>query len=318
MVPILLQYQVPEELHELRLDKVLAQLCPDYSRETLKSWICEGLVQVDGLVINLPKHKVLMHQLLSVEPVLQTKLTSVPEKIPLNVLFEDDTVLVINKPVGLVVHPGAGNPQGTLMNALLAHHPDSQYLPRAGIIHRLDKDTSGILIIAKTLSAHHYFVDQLQQRLIKREYEAFVYGHMIAGATINQPIDRHPRVRTKMAIVASGKPAVSHVRVHKRYKHHTWVRVQLETGRTHQIRVHLQHHGYPLIGDPTYGGRLRFPKKASESLRECLQGFQRQALHARQITFVHPVTKETLTFEAPLPDDLQQLQLCLVANDACT
>lgn len=314
----MLHFQVSEDLHELRLDKVLAQLCQSYSRETLKHWICEGLVQVDGTVVTLPKHKVFAHQAIIVEPILQPKLTSVAEDIPLTVLFEDDTVLVLNKPVGLVVHPGAGNHQGTLLNALLAHHPDSQYLPRAGIIHRLDKDTSGILIIAKTLSAHHYLVDQLQQRLVKREYEAFVYGHMIAGTTINQPIDRHPRVRTKMAIVETGKPAVSHVRVHKRYKHHTWVRVQLETGRTHQIRVHLQHHGYPLIGDPTYGGRLRFPRKAPDSLRECLQGFQRQALHARQITFVHPETKEALTFEAPLPDDLQKLQACLAATDACT
>ncbi len=227
-----------------------------------------------------------------------------PEEIPLEVVFEDDEVLVIDKPAGLVVHPAAGNPDGTLLNALLYHCPALAAVPRAGIVHRLDKDTTGLMVVAKTLAAQTALVEQLQARTVSREYDAVSVGVMTAGGSLDAPIGRHPRDRKRQAVTASGKPAVTHYRVVERFRAHTHVRCRLETGRTHQIRVHVAHLRFPLVGDPVYGGRLKLPGGAGEALKTLLREFPRQALHARKLAFVHPGSGETLTFRAPLPDDI--------------
>ncbi len=232
----------------------------------------------------------------------------------LDIIHEDDALLVINKPVGLVVHPGAGNPRHTLMNALLHHAPSLATIPRAGIVQRLDKDTSGLMVIAKTLTAHTALVEALQDRHIKREYLAVVNGVLTAGGSVDQPIGRHPRQRIRMAVVAQGKPAVTHYRVVDRYRAHTLIRVQLETGRTHQIRVHMAWKYHPILGDPLYGSRPKLPPGADESVRTTIQGFKRQALHACSLSLSHPQTGEPCRFEAGLPDDMRQLCEQLAAD----
>jgi len=302
---ISLQATVTPELAGSRLDQAAAQLFPAYSRERLKQWIQEGTLTLDGQQAK-PKEKVMGGETLNVAVILEDETIALAEDIPLDIIHEDDQLIVLNKPAGLVVHPGAGNSQGTLMNALLHHEPLLSQLPRAGIVHRLDRDTTGLMVVAKTLTAHTSLVAQLSDKRVYREYEAVSYGNMTAGGTVEAPIDRHPHDRVKMAVVPGGRPAVTHYRILQRFPNHTHVRVQLETGRTHQIRVHLAHIGYPLVGDPVYA-RLRFPKGASAELNEKLKTFTRQALHARRLGLVHPGTGESCLWECELPADFVSL-----------
>ncbi|AMC99190.1 MULTISPECIES: 23S rRNA pseudouridine(1911/1915/1917) synthase RluD [Halomonas] len=300
------QQRVPVSLAGVRLDQAAAELFADHSRERLKGWIKQGALTVDGLA-GKPKDKVAGGEWLRLVAELEDDTRFEAEDIPLDVVHEDDEVLVINKPAGLVVHPAAGNPDGTLLNALLYHCPTLAMVPRAGIVHRLDKDTTGLMVVAKTLTAQTALVDQLQTRTVSREYDAVSVGVMTAGGTVDAPIGRHPKDRKRQAVTANGKPAVTHYRVVERFRAHTHVRCRLETGRTHQIRVHLAHQRFPLIGDPVYGGRLKLPPGASEGLKDLLRGFPRQALHARKLAFDHPASGERVEFRAALPDDLLML-----------
>jgi len=291
----------------LRLDQVLADLFPEYSRSKLKTWIQDGCVTVNGQVIAVPRHKMQMDELVTVNADIEVQVTSEAQDIALNIVYEDEHILVINKPADLVVHPGAGNPSGTVLNALLNHVPDIDKVPRAGIVHRLDKDTTGLMVVAKTLPAQTHLVDQLQHRVMSREYEAVAMGTMVAGGVVDAPIGRHATKRTHMAVRENGKPAVTHFRVIEKFRAYTHLRLKLETGRTHQIRVHMAYIKHPLLGDPTYSGRPRLPKGASEEFVAILRGFQRQALHAAQLSLYHPETEEWMTWQAPLPEDMQQL-----------
>jgi 23S rRNA pseudouridine1911/1915/1917 synthase len=301
---------VPDTHAGERLDQALAALWPEFSRSRLKAWIEAGAVQVDGSS-RRPRDRLLGGESVTLSAELATDGAAEPQAIPLHVVHSDRHVLVVDKPAGLVVHPGAGNPDRTLQNALLAHDAELATLPRAGIVHRLVKDTSGLLIVARTLAAHAALVRMLEAREIHREYEAVCRGVMTAGGTVDAPIDRHPTDRVRMTVRQSGREAVTHYRVIRRYRAHTHVRVQLETGRTHQIRVHLAHAGYPLVGDPVYGGRLAMPRGASESLREFLRAFPRQALHAARLELAHPVTGKPLECVAPRPADLDGLLAAL-------
>lgn len=303
---IIKTFQIPEEYKDLRLDQAIAKALPEYSRSKIKSWIDAGELLVDQKQLK-PKEKVLGGEIITLHTELEDETHHEAEKIDLNIVYEDDDLIVINKPAGMVVHPAAGNRQGTMLNALLHHCPALSKLPRAGIVHRLDKDTSGLLVIAKTLPAYTSLVKQLQKRVMSREYETVVIGEMISGGTIDAPIGRHPRHRTHMAVVDSGKPAVTHYRVSHRFANYTHITVTLETGRTHQIRVHMAHIHHPIVGDPTYAGRLKIPKNAPKELIEYLQQFKRQALHARKLGLRHPTKKEWIEWQAPLPKDMQQL-----------
>lgn len=298
--------EVPEELGGKRLDQVLSILYPQHSRTRLQSWIKTGNVKVDNKIFR-QKDAVHAGACIEITPVYEVQQKDSAEDIPLDIVHEDDEILMLNKPHGLVVHPGAGNPNNTLLNALLFHDPALEKLPRAGIVQRLDKDTSGMMVVAKTPSCHTYLVDQLQQRLISREYRAIVNGVMTAGGTIDAPIGRHSVNRKHMAVAQHGKTATTHYRIIKKYAAHTYIQLKLETGRTHQIRVHLAHIHYPIVGDSSYGGRRRLPKNASSLLRDTLNGFPRQALHAYSLGLAHPKTGEYLTRSAPIPDDMQQL-----------
>ena len=291
----------------LRLDQVLADLFPEYSRSKLKTWIQDGNVAVNGEVITVPRHKMQMDELVTVQAEMDVQVTSEAQDIALNIVYEDEHILVINKPADLVVHPGAGNPSGTVLNALLNHCPEIDKVPRAGIVHRLDKDTTGLMVVAKTIPAQTHLVDQLQRREMSREYEAVALGTMVAGGIVDAPIGRHATKRTHMAVREMGKPAVTHFRVIEKFRAYTHLRLKLETGRTHQIRVHMAHIKHPLLGDQVYGGRPRLPKGASEEFIAALRGFQRHALHAAQLSLFHPETEEWMTWKAPLPQDMQDL-----------
>lgn len=297
---------IPDHLAGKRLDQALAVLFAQYSRARLQTWIRNKEVLVDNQV-KRPRDPVHSGEIISIIADLPPAGTWQAQAINLNLVYEDESLLVINKPIGLVVHPAAGNPDCTLLNALLYHCPDLVQLPRAGIIHRLDKDTSGLLVVAKTLIAHTELVKQLQARSIQREYEAVVNGILISGNTIDEPIGRHRIQRKKMAVIESGKPAVTHYRVLERFRAHTHLKVLLETGRTHQIRVHMAHIHHPLIGDSLYGGRLLLPKGAGPELIETLRHFKHQALHAKRLGFIHPITAQYIEWLAPLPADMQQL-----------
>ncbi|HGW4592896.1 TPA: 23S rRNA pseudouridine(1911/1915/1917) synthase RluD [Proteus mirabilis] len=290
-----------------RLDQALAELFPDYSRSRIKEWILDNRVQVNDKIINKPKEKMLGGEKIEVDALIEEDVRWEPQNIPLNIVYEDDDILVINKPRDLVVHPGAGNPDGTVLNALLYRYPEIVNVPRAGIVHRLDKDTTGLMVVAKTVPAQTHLVEALQRREITREYEAVATGRMTAGGLVNEPISRHPTKRTHMAVHPMGKPAVTHYRVMEHFRAHTRLRLRLETGRTHQIRVHMAHIHHPLIGDQLYGGRPRLLKGASEEFRETLRRFDRQALHATMLRLYHPITGIEMEWHAPLPDDMVEL-----------
>lgn len=307
--------RVPAELDGERLDQAAARLFPEYSRSRLQAWIRSGELRVGGEQ-RRPRDKVCLGDALVVAAERVQEVGWAPQTIDLDIVYEDDSILVLNKPAGLVVHPAAGHTDGTLVNALLAHAPELAQLPRAGIVHRLDMETSGIMVVARSLTAHHHLVAQLQARTVKREYCAVCIGAMTGGGTVDAPMGRHPRLRKKMAVLAAGgKPAVTHYRVTRRFGHHTRITVNLETGRTHQIRVHMAHRRYPLIGDPLYGGRPRIPKGASAELIAALRGFPRQALHAQVLGLVHPKTGEEMRFECPLPADMLALLDILERED---
>lgn len=310
---IQLTAEVPSELGGQRLDQVAAQLFDEYSRSRLSGWIKEGRLVVDGAVLR-PKDLVYSGSVLKLEAEQEAQGEWVAQDIPLNIVYEDEYLLVIDKPAGLVVHPAAGHADGTLLNALLHHVPDIINVPRAGIVHRLDKDTTGLMVVAKTLQAQTKLVDQLQKRTVSRIYECISIGVITAGGTINAPIGRSSANRQRMAVIDGGKPAVTHYRVLERFRSHTHVRVKLETGRTHQIRVHMTHVGFPLVGDPLYAGRFRIPPAASPTLVQTLREFPRQALHARFLELEHPMTGKRMKWESPLPEDLVWL-LSLLRQD---
>ena len=303
----------PQQMGQ-RLDQTLAELFPDYSRSRLKTWIEEDLVLVNGVVQNVPRTKVYGDEHIEITVEIEDETRFEPENIPLNIVYEDEDILVINKPKDLVVHPGAGNPKGTVLNALLYHYPQIAEVPRAGIVHRLDKDTTGLMVVAKTIPAQTQLVRDLQKRKITREYEGVACGIMTKGGTVDEPMARHPTKRTHMAVHPMGKPAVTHYRIMERFRDYTRLRLRLETGRTHQIRVHMAHIAHPLLGDQTYGGRPRPPKNASEELMEVLRNFKRQALHAVMLRLQHPISGEMMEWYAPLPDDFVALVSALKAD----
>lgn len=298
---------IPEELSGQRLDVVLAELVPDYSRNRLKQWLLDGQILLDGQQAK-PKTKVYGDQQVQLDiKVADVDDTCMPEDIPLNIVYEDESLIVINKPAGLVVHPAVGNRQGTLQNALLFYDASLADVPRAGIVHRLDKDTSGLMVVARTLIAHKYLVEQIQQRDVHREYQTLVHGVMTGGGTVDQPVGRHAHDRVRMTVREDGRPSVTHYRVLNRYRVYTHLHVELETGRTHQIRVHMQHLRHPVVGDPVYSGRSRVPAGADDSFLELLKNFKRQALHAWRLSLIHPETGEMMKWEAPLPEDMENL-----------
>lgn len=298
---------MPEEQAGKRLDQALADLFPDYSRSRIKAWIDAGQVLLDGQPPR-PRTRVRGGEEVAFTAVVEPVDAPVePQQLPLDIVFEDADLIVVNKAAGMVTHPGAGNPKDTLQNALLGYDPALSALPRSGLIHRLDKDTSGLLVVARNVPTITRLTRAMEKRAIEREYVAVCCGVMIAGGIIEQPIGRHPVDRTRMAVRERGKPAVTHYRVVQRYRAHTQCLVRLETGRTHQIRVHFAHLGYPLLGDQTYGGRLAVPRGATERLAETLRAFRRQALHARRLTLDHPTRGEHMEWQAPLPPDLAYL-----------
>ncbi|UDW83165.1 23S rRNA pseudouridine(1911/1915/1917) synthase RluD [Pasteurella canis] len=314
MTQITLSAEVQLSQMGQRLDQTLAELFPDYSRSRLKSWIEEGLVHMNGQPVNIPRTKVYGGEHVEITVEVEDDTRFEPENLPLNIVYEDDDILVINKPKDLVVHPGAGNPSGTVLNALLYHYPQIAEVPRAGIVHRLDKDTTGLMVVAKTIPAQTKLVRDLQKRKITREYEAIACGIMTKGGVVEQPMARHPTKRTQMAVHPMGKPAVTHYRIMERFRNYTRLRLRLETGRTHQIRVHMAYIAHPLLGDQTYGGRPRPPKHASEELMAVLREFKRQALHAIMLRLEHPITGELMEWQAPLPADFVELVDVLKAD----
>ncbi|HET6914053.1 MAG TPA: 23S rRNA pseudouridine(1911/1915/1917) synthase RluD [Rhodanobacteraceae bacterium] len=297
-----LDARVPAEAAGRRFDQVLAELFPDYSRSRLAGWIRSGAAMLDGAAV-APRQLVRGGESVELRIVEEPAVEAAPEDIALTIVHEDSELLVLDKPAGLVVHPGAGNPRGTLQNALLHHDPRLVNLPRAGIVHRLDKDTSGLLVVARTLPTHTALVAMLGRRDIHRRYAAIVNGVPVAGGTVDAPLDRHPNDRLRRAVREGGRPARTHYRVRERFRAHALLQCELESGRTHQIRVHMAHAGFPLVGDPLYGGGLKLPRGANEELVAALRGFKRQALHAEKLAFEHPASGEPMSFEAEPPAD---------------
>ncbi len=306
--------EVPLDMAGMRLDAALAELFSEYSRSKLQTWVKAGRVTVNGESLKT-RDKLEGGELITLDAEAEVVIIAAPENIPLDIVFEDDDFLILNKPAGLVVHPAIGNWNGTLLNALLHHSPQLETLPRAGIVHRIDKDTSGLLMVAKTLQAHNNLTEQLQARTIHREYQAITHNRMIAGGTVDEPIGRHPTDRLRYAVRDNGKEAVTHYRVIHRFKRHTHIQVKLETGRTHQIRVHMAHIRFSLLGDPLYSGRFQMPANCSEQLEGVLRSFKRQALHAAKLGLVHPTTGEYMEWEQPLPQDMVNLLAALTQND---
>ena len=309
---------VPKRLMGERIDGVIAQMLPDYSRSKITAWIRSGALLIGGKIVK-PKDKVLGDEIATLTIKTQQLNTWQAQSIadiPLDIVFEDKDMIVLNKPAGLVTHPGAANWTGTLANMLLHFDPSLQQLERAGIVHRLDKNTSGLMVVARNALSQKNLIEQLQTHRVSREYSAIVYGHMIAGGTIDAPIGRHPTERVKQAVVNNGKAAITHYRVIERFAHHTHVKAVLETGRTHQIRVHLSHIGHPLIADPTYGGKVRFPKQAQAQLKSTLRTLNRHALHAKKLRLTHPISGNAMSWKVPLPEDLQHLLQVLSEFDA--
>lgn len=304
--PIEYTITIPATLAGMRLDQALSSLLPDFSRTQIQEWIKNSNVFINQTPITKPRYSVSEGEIVQIKAKLKIQPAFEAEAITLSIVYEDEDILIINKPAGMVVHPAAGNPNQTLLNALLHHAPDLKDLPRAGIIHRLDKDTSGLLIVAKTPMALTHLTHQLKKRSITRIYQTIIAGILMSGQTIDAPIDRHPIHRKRMTVSDTGKPAITHFRVIERYRAYTRVKVQLETGRTHQIRVHMAHIKHPILGDPVYG-RLQLPKGATPALVDALRGFKRQALHAIELGFLHPRTQKPMIFQAPLPEDMQTL-----------
>ncbi|TXH67619.1 MAG: 23S rRNA pseudouridine(1911/1915/1917) synthase RluD [Lysobacteraceae bacterium] len=304
--PVLRMARIPDHACGHRFDTVLAELFPEFSRSRLAAWIKTGDVLLDGRPAR-PRDPVRGGEAVQLRAILETQTLSAPEEIALEIVHEDADIFVLNKPAGLVVHPGAGNAAGTLVNALLHRDPALAALPRAGIVHRLDKDTSGVMVVARTLPAHTALVAALSARDVHRQYLAVVAGALVSGGTVDAPIDRHPRDRLRQAVREDGRDAVTHYRLRERFRAHSLLECRLETGRTHQIRVHMAHIKHPIVGDPLYGGPLKLPKGASTALIETLRGFKRQALHAEVLEFAHPVSGERIRCSAPMPADMQAL-----------
>lgn len=311
--PIHLQETIPQDYAQLRLDQALAKLFPQFSRTRLTTWLKAGQITVNDHIVKA-KTQVTGGEVVVISASHDVLTEWEPQAIPIDVIFEDESLLVVNKPAGLVVHPGKGNPDKTLVNALLHHCPALISMPRGGIIHRLDKDTTGLMVVAKTLPAHTHLVNLLKQRSIKRTYVAIVNGVLISGGTIETYMGRHPRQRLKMAVTDAGKQAVTHYRIMERFREHSCLNITLETGRTHQIRVHMAYIQHPIVGDKLYGGRLKIPKSADEALQGALRGFQRQALHALRLELVHPISKQVQQWEAPIAQDMASL-LALLRTD---
>ena len=311
----LLEGLVPVELAGRRFDQALAEMFPEFSRSRLTEWIKAGSALLDGQLVK-PRDPVRGGEPVTLSVKTEIETTAEAEDIPLEVVYQDEDVMVINKPAGLVVHPGAGNPRGTMVNALLFLDPRMAELPRAGIVHRLDKDTSGLMVVARSLRSHSALVDQLSKREVHRQYVAIVVGPMIAGGTVNAPIGRHSSDRIRQAVVkeGQGREAITHYRVRERFRAHTFVECRLETGRTHQIRVHMAHAKHPIVGDPLYAGSYRQPKGATPELAETLRAFRRQALHAEKLEFVHPVSGETVSTQVAMPPDMALLLSTLRAD----
>lgn len=305
---------VDESYAGQRIDVVLASLLPEYSRSQLQKWLKQGQILINGQQ-RQAKEKLFGGEFIEIKAELACVTRWHAESIDLDIIYEDEDVMVINKPVGLVVHPGAGNTSGTLSNGLLAHYPPIELVPRCGIVHRLDKDTSGLLVVAKTLQAHSSLVQQLQARTVKREYEAIACGYITAGGTVDAPIGRSPHNRLKMAVTKMGKSAVTHFNILERFRNHTRIRCRLETGRTHQIRVHLAHINAPLLGDPLYSRRQRIDQRMDQQLKDYLKQYHTQALHAYQLGFKHPISGQSLAFKAALPESMAVL-ISLMRQDA--
>ncbi|WP_394183835.1 23S rRNA pseudouridine(1911/1915/1917) synthase RluD [Marinomonas posidonica] len=304
---IVKEAQVSFDLGGNRFDQIATDLFSDYSRSRIQAWIKEGVILVDGQPMKA-KEKLFGGETISLNVEIEAQEEHQAQEMDLDIVYEDEDIMIINKPAGLVVHPAVGNRDGTLMNAILHHAPETAHVPRAGIVHRLDKETTGLMVVAKTLVAQTDLVAQLQERSMGREYEAISIGVMTGGGIVDEPIGRHPHNRQKQAVEpVNGKDAVTHYRLVNRYKNHTHIRLKLETGRTHQIRVHMAHIQYPLVGDPQYGGRLKMPKACSPELQEALRDFRRQALHAKKLELAHPTTGEWMEWEIDLPDDMQHL-----------
>lgn len=306
---------IPQALHGQRLDQALAVLFADFSRSRLQAWVRDGRVQMDGQRCR-NRDRVAAGQDVELRLVPECSVTLQGEDLPLELVHEDADLVVVDKAAGMVVHPAAGNPSGTLVNALLHRYPELGRLPRAGLVHRLDKDTTGLLVVARSERAHAALVRQLQDRSMSRQYLGLVRGSMVAGTTIDAPLGRHPVERKRMAVIPGGRPAITHLRIHERFKAHTLLSLRLETGRTHQIRVHLAHIRHPLVGDPVYGGRLQAPAGISAKLRSALRSFPRQALHACRLGLVHPGSGESMEWRSDVPNDLQALLATLRADVA--
>jgi 23S rRNA pseudouridine1911/1915/1917 synthase len=301
---------VPPELAGSRLDRAAADIWSEYSRSRIQHWIESGALTLDGGRAE-PRHKLRGGETIALEVELETVIEAQPERIPLDIVHEDEHLIVIAKPAGLVVHPGSGNPRGTLLNALLHHDPGLARVPRAGLVHRLDKDTSGLLVVARNVIAQQKLAGMIEQREVRRTYRAVCQTALTGGGVIDAPIDRNPRDRTRMAVREGGRESRTHYRLVERFRAHSHVELTLESGRTHQIRVHMTHIRAPLVGDPVYGGRPRLPRQPTDELRRELQHFPRQALHAVALAFAHPVTGVALDFESPLPDDIERLLAAL-------
>jgi 23S rRNA pseudouridine1911/1915/1917 synthase len=300
------QIIIPKRMEGERIDIALAKMLPEFSRSKITAWIKSGEAVIYGKKFK-PKDKVSGDEVIILSANQNQNTIWLAEDIPINVIFEDEDIIVLNKQFGLVTHPGSGNWSGTLANALLHYDSSLEALDRAGIVHRLDKNTSGLMVVAKNQKSQKSLVEQLQNHSVSREYSAIVYGHMISGGTINEPLGRDPNDRVKQTVLRNGRDAITHYRVIDRFKSHTHVKAILETGRTHQIRVHLSHIGYSLVGDSIYGGRVRYPKRASESLKNELLNFKRQALHSKKLTLKHPKSGELLSWKIPLPEDMIKL-----------
>ncbi len=307
-------FQIEKHQAGSRLDHALQQLLPDYSRSKIQQWIQQGFVCINQERCK-PRQKVYHGDQVNLDVPEQVIVSDQPQSIEFDILYQDEDIFVVNKPANLVVHPAAGHLDGTLVNGLLARDSRLEQLPRAGIVHRLDKDTTGVMVVARNLTAHSWLVEQLQQRLVKREYVAIVQGVVTAGRSIEADIGRHPQNRKKMTVQDGGKSAITHFQVARKFERYSLIKIQLETGRTHQIRVHMAHINYPLLGDAVYGGRVRIPAGVDETMLPVIQDFKRQALHAERLSFEHPGSHQMVSFEAPLPDDFERLLEALIRYD---